>query len=588
MRTFVLGCLALIFACSNSFAQSQSTYDNAPVTISSEKVRMGGKLFYSHIVLEKQTLFSISKTYNVSVQDIYDNNPGVKENGLKKGVIILIPVVDPTAAPAPTPTAIVNPTPTVKEEEPKVAPKEEKTAEVKEEKKVEMKVSKEPSVQMPKDKFKLHTVKWYEDLEAIASKYDCSQESIIAINQLPGKKLSIRQKIWVPKSKEVEAEFMATLEAKAEQEKEEAVVEQAPEKTVDIAEQIVYSREDTVKFAMLLPLNASSNISSGNMDFYSGALLALRKAGKEGLNVDLSIYDVNAKNMNVSSQALSRADLIIGPVSSAEIKEAMLKNTDSTYMVSPLDPRVESLIPDNPLLIQAPSSVTSQHSDLLTWVAQDRKPEDKFIVIFEKGSRELLTDSMIKNQLAASGLEYSTLSYNILEGREVTESLKKLMNETAVNRFLIASDKEAFVNDVVRNLNVLIHEKYNVVLYAPSKIRSFETIEIDNFHNTNMHCSLSYYVDYNSKEVKEFLMTYRALYNAEPSPFAFQGYDIVSHFVKLINTYKENWKEYMPVGTSEMLQSDFRFKKFGEGQGWINTGIRRIIYQPNYQVEFIR
>ncbi len=549
---------------------------------------MGGKLFYSHIVLEKQTLFSISKTYNVSVQDIYDNNPGVKENGLKKGSIVLIPVVDASAAPAPAPVSD-------EKEEVKVAPKEdmaveakeEKKIEVKEEKKVEVKVSKEPSVQMPKDKFKLHTVKWYEDLEAIASKYDCSQEAIIAINQLPSKKLSTRQKIWVPKSPEAEAEFMASLEANTEEEVVE-IVEQTPEKTVDIDEQIVYSREDTVKLAMLLPLNASANISSGNMDFYSGALLALRKAGKEGLNVDLSIYDVSANNMNVSSQALSRIDLIIGPVSSAEIKETMKKNTDSTYMVSPLDPRVESLIPGNSLLIQAPSSVTSQHSDLLTWVAQDRKPEDKFIVIFEKGSRELLTDSMIKSQLANSGLEYSTLSYNILEGREVTASLKKLMNETAVNRFLIASDKEAFVNDVVRNLNVLIHEKYNVVLYAPSKIRSFETIEIDNFHNTNMHCSLSYYVDYNSKEVKEFLMTYRALYNAEPSPFAFQGYDVVSHFVKLINTYKENWKEYIPVGTSEMLQSDFRFKKFGEDQGWINTGIRRIIYQPNYQVEFIR
>ena len=59
-------------------------YENTPVTISSEKVKVDGKVCYSHIVLERQTLFSISKAYNVSLEDIYKYNPSVKENGLKK------------------------------------------------------------------------------------------------------------------------------------------------------------------------------------------------------------------------------------------------------------------------------------------------------------------------------------------------------------------------------------------------------------------------------------------------------------------------------------------------------------------------
>ena len=36
-------------------------YVAPPVTISKEKVKIDGKAFYSHIVLERQTLFSISK-----------------------------------------------------------------------------------------------------------------------------------------------------------------------------------------------------------------------------------------------------------------------------------------------------------------------------------------------------------------------------------------------------------------------------------------------------------------------------------------------------------------------------------------------
>ena len=66
-------------------------YSNTPVTVSKEKVKVGGKLCYSHIVLEKQTLYSISKAYNVSIDDIYRFNPALKETGLKKNSIILIP-----------------------------------------------------------------------------------------------------------------------------------------------------------------------------------------------------------------------------------------------------------------------------------------------------------------------------------------------------------------------------------------------------------------------------------------------------------------------------------------------------------------
>ena len=78
-----------------------SGYKATPVTISRDKVRRDGKLFYSHVVLEKQTLFSISKAYGVTLQDIYDSNPtlNLETEGLKTYQILLIPVVEnPPAA----------------------------------------------------------------------------------------------------------------------------------------------------------------------------------------------------------------------------------------------------------------------------------------------------------------------------------------------------------------------------------------------------------------------------------------------------------------------------------------------------------
>ena len=114
-----------VWAPADSYAQE---YISTPVSISKEKVRVGGKVCYSHIVLERQTLFSIAKAYNVTIDEIYEFNPTLKETGLKKNSIILIPSKEAEAAP-------VVEQPAVKESTP--APAEVK--EVKEVKKKKMK-----------------------------------------------------------------------------------------------------------------------------------------------------------------------------------------------------------------------------------------------------------------------------------------------------------------------------------------------------------------------------------------------------------------------------------------------------------------
>ena len=78
--------VTMISAAANAYAQE---YVSTPVSISKEKVKVNGKVCYSHIVLEKQTLYSIAKAYNASLDEIYSLNPTLKETGLKKNSIIL-------------------------------------------------------------------------------------------------------------------------------------------------------------------------------------------------------------------------------------------------------------------------------------------------------------------------------------------------------------------------------------------------------------------------------------------------------------------------------------------------------------------
>ena len=90
----IAGHIILALSLTAGHAVSAQDYSNTPVNISKEKVKVNGTVCYSHVVLERQTLFSISKAYNVSIEDLYKYNPSVKEKGLIKNSIIIIPVVE--------------------------------------------------------------------------------------------------------------------------------------------------------------------------------------------------------------------------------------------------------------------------------------------------------------------------------------------------------------------------------------------------------------------------------------------------------------------------------------------------------------
>ena len=93
IRTLRILAIALSLVSFSSNISTAQEYVNTPVEISKEKVRVDGKICYSHVVLEKQTLYSISKAYNVSIDDIYKFNPTVKETGLKKNSLFGTEVV---------------------------------------------------------------------------------------------------------------------------------------------------------------------------------------------------------------------------------------------------------------------------------------------------------------------------------------------------------------------------------------------------------------------------------------------------------------------------------------------------------------
>ncbi len=448
-----------------------------------------------------------------------------------------------------------------------------------------------------------HKVKWYEDAQTICNRHGISMDELLKANSLqystdikPGMTIVIPARKAAKSASETAAPQSAAKAAGAGAATAAAPVALAaggaPSQPAD---SLMQSAADTLALAdsgyvkrhllagLALPLNGAEGGSEKYADFYGGALLAIDELSQNnGLGVDLVFVDTQEEKN--SWNKFSDCDFVVGPVSGDDLKEALRVLPREVTVVSPLDPRCEALLPFHSNLIQAPTPGSRQWEQSIAWLKREFKGRDKFFVLYEKDSAEEKPGSAINALVDSCGISAVKYSYKILDGRDVADQLIEQFSQVpdAVNRVLIASDNQAFVNDAVRNLRILRHNGCNVVLYAPARIKSFETIDVENLHSLSLRMSATYNVDYDNPAVQRFLLKFRALYNTEPSAFAFQGYDLMKYMLILKSGSPDNWENQAISKRTDLLQESFLLKK--QGQGWINSATRGVVYGSGYNL----
>ncbi len=547
-----------------------------------------------YLVKKQETLYGISKQFNVTVDDIMNANPGFK--GLKSGQKIKIPVKKAPSKPqANLPQA------------PKVNMQESLPDEIE--------------------------VKTGETLYSISKQYKVTVDDLIDLNPQLSGGLKAGMVIKLKKSKAVKAETVITkpeqteiIPEKVETKPEKVEVkpdktevkpdrtEIIPEKTEPKTEKSSFiintnagkcfkaeNLKKTWQVALLLPfvLDESTDLFDASEDkspsgfenfnyfqFYAGFMLAADSLEKCGLHARIQVIDAEKFNdtltirQTLRKPGLEKMDLLVGPLYAPSFTIAerfALKN--EIGIVNPLSRR-EGIVEGNPYVIKAQTSGFGAANKLFLYISA--KYPDANIIMVRNDNKEFKTladafrtavNEGISDKSFLGTLQETVYSIDFMAG--VTKNLKA----GAKNFVIMFSNNKTTVPNFVSLLNP--YAKSNDLILVGMDGWDELDLETEFLVNLNYHQLSSEYIDFESEAAKQFIASFRNKYGAVPLPskYAYLGYDIGWYFLTSLMWYGDNYLSCIPGNQGKGLQYNFDFYSLKPGDGLQNNNISIIKLQ---------
>lgn len=545
--------LFLLLAAPSLYAQG---YDVPDVVVSKEKANIGGKIFFVHKVLPKQTLYSISKAYGITEAELVAANPDCKE-GLKAGSILFVPVTGENAG-----AAAVKPVEKDEKTEPEVrqaAPEE----------------TIEDDTTLEIDRVIEHPVRWYESLTSIARKYKISVAEIMAYNGLTDTDSIRGRTLLIPVYKERKAqepEDFEDPEANNGDDEASGKDNTGEDPVTPVRKQRWYSAAEPIHIALVLPFNASTTPAAPFLNFYSGALMAVQEQKEKGAHVILNVYDLAQGAQTIlDDPRFQESDVVIGPVEASTL-DPFLSFSDQygVILVSPLDHKADSLADTHPFFFQAPASSATQLNNLIASV-RGRNQGPVYLVTSNTTDEGRLIERF-EEQLHADGISYRKVS--LTELPDMVSAASRL--EPA--RVVIGSENRMFTAEVISALNALSKQNVPMQVWCTNRVRNYETSDPDALFNLGVRTSVPYFIDYSNPDDQSFVRKYRSFFYTEPDDFAFQGHDVLSYFIHALMQQGSAFIDHADLHPMQLLHCNLHFVREDEKSGWRNHATRNLIY----------
>ncbi len=629
-----------------SFAQN----DTIVIKKSTDKVIIGGQAYYVHIVKKGETLFSLSNAYNVSQKDIAKENPEIFL-GLQVGQALKIPVVQSHKESIENKQKdyiyhrvkkgqtlfslskkynvsqedIITCNPTVR-----YGINIDQIVKIPKSQDVVDSYKKIPESDVALDTIKIesdfiyHKVEKDETIFSLTRLYEISEELFREHNPEVDQIIQIGQVLKIPK---IRGEVSESMLLQVDETTEDSTVYEyrtslAYSDSIGFTEcdKGHYQQSEPFQVALMLPFYLDENdeefyVDSSEVDdfgekiyervyyepyhiypksysfieFYEGLLLSLDSLKRTGISVNLHVYDTAGDTTRVKEilefPELKTMDLIIGPVFNDEVKlVSEFSKNNNIKVVSPLMDNL-SFVDNNPNMFQIYPSFNAQIDKFAKYVAGFH---DKNIIMVHTGdSLAYGSVQMVKDKIF-SYISYDTLINNI-QFKEVVFAdsinvIEHALDKEKENIFIVPSNDEAFVTDVVTNLNTLKTFGQNIKVIGLSRWQRFSNVDPEYYFNLNLSIATPFFIDYHQKDVKDFVLKYRDIYSSEPSQMSIHGYDVGFYFFSALNDFGPDFSHCILNYEKDLLQANYRFVKWYHNSGFENVDVSIIKYFDGYNI----
>lgn len=525
--------------------------------------------FIYHEVLPKETIYSIVKSFNVTSEDLNKSNPFLKANGLRIGQVIRIPLkIDDTelkAKDANTQPYLVKPKDTkysiskkfnisidyLEELNPKIAENGLQIDDV-----IIVPIE---TVTTVEDEFLIYEVQKLETMYSITRKFGITEEEMLALNPEVSNGIKEGMLIKVPNMLDVgKPLFIDYIPAEAK---------------LRIAMMLPFkSKRDSLNFEGDRLLNITT-------DFYFGALIAIDSLKKQGLSVQMKVFDTE-NNKQVSRKLsdqmeLQEFDAVIGPLflSNVKVVSDNLKY-GKPLIISPISTKNHSDIVNNKL-VQERASLANQTEEMMDYIKANYENQDLIVIKNESQRSQDQYDRIIADlqslnpEKEVKVLEPKDGYINPDEFRVFRDTLER----NIVNWFFITDNDPAYLGDVFNNLGVF-PEADSLLVFGFEKDRNFNKIDNNFLARVHFHYPINTFIDHDTPAYKNFVSIYRRKYYGRPSSFAVEGFDMTYDLLQRL----ANSPDIINQGVSERIGTKYDFIENTSG-GIINKGIYIIKYE---------
>lgn len=540
-----------------------------------------GKKYYVHFVQAGNTLYGLSKVYNVSAEELLNVNP-TAANGLQVGQKIIIPVER---------QAVQNTVEEIKAPETHTVQKSETLYGISRKYNVtldelvrlnpgcENGLSIDQVLKLPT------TARYSETQEKVMKTQVTFTDSTILYTVLPHETMySISKRFMVPieelklanglRNEKIRKDDVLKIPSKKEQIKKVEVRKIEETKSNPIDNEVVFKSKNTYNIVYFLPFNLDGTPDQQKAlatEFLMGAQLALDSLEKLGLKADVRVIDVSNDttkfNQILTQKEVKNADLIIGPFTGKNLDiAAKFAKQNQIRLISPLFPAT-TILRDNLYAYNAINSDITLIEGLATYIAKNKSSEHLVLVKPDAKDMDLYQAFQLKfKQLTNGKVKLIECGQN-----DIATFVKKSGNTILI----VPSTDKVFATKFINNLAKSPVKNANISIYATKEWVNSDDIRGFYKNKYHLHFASPYDFSYTYSSTKKLLTKYRLTYNADLSKYAAQGFDITMSFL-------QNF--YLNSSHTEGVMNKFNMKTLAPGSGYENKTCF-ILEQVDYELK---